>query len=228
MARCQFCSAPLRPNNLNCEYCGSRSDLDLHGRVNTDDSPRSDRLCPNCNIYMQSVNLNIDGNFYVERCDRCYGMYFDLGELEEVLEHEVSHDDFVNEELLTNVTQDRYQKNKQVMYKKCPVCKEFMARRTFGYRSGVIVDRCNKHGLWLDSGELIHLLEWKKAGGEILDAKDKQENPRKPVDIGDVLLIKNPVRGLESHTNYRNPYGPDMGDTIGDAIASFLTSIFRR
>ncbi len=41
-----------------------------------------------------------------------------------------------------------------------------MNRVNFAYRSGVVVDKCRDHGLWLKSGELIHLLEWKKAGGQ--------------------------------------------------------------
>jgi Zn-finger nucleic acid-binding protein len=40
-----------------------------------------------------------------------------------------------------------------------------MSRVNFGYRSGVVIDRCTNHGIWLDSGEITHLMEWKKAGG---------------------------------------------------------------
>jgi len=38
----------------------------------------------------------------------------------------------------------------------------------FAYRSGVVVDHCKDHGIWLDSGEITHLMEWKKAGGQLL------------------------------------------------------------
>jgi len=41
-------------------------------------------------------------------------------------------------------------------------------RQNFGERSGVVVDRCKAHGVWLDSGEFRRLAEWMKAGGQIL------------------------------------------------------------
>lgn len=39
---------------------------------------------------------------------------------------------------------------------KCPVCQEPM---THEQRSGVEVDLCEKHGIWLDQAELLHLTE---------------------------------------------------------------------
>ncbi len=64
------------------------------------------------------------------------------------------------------------------MYIKCPVCQKMMNRVKFGTRSGVVIDRCKADGVWLDSGELKHLFEWSKAGGQILD-KDRREEEKK-------------------------------------------------
>lgn len=54
------------------------------------------------------------------------------------------------------------------MYRKCPDCSEWMHRKNFGSRSGVIVDLCKLHGVWFDNGELVRLLGWIKGGGEKL------------------------------------------------------------
>jgi Zn-finger nucleic acid-binding protein len=43
-----------------------------------------------------------------------------------------------------------------------------MNRVNFGVRSGVVVDRCGDHGVWLDAGEMRQLMEWAKAGGRML------------------------------------------------------------
>jgi Zn-finger nucleic acid-binding protein len=48
------------------------------------------------------------------------------------------------------------------------------------------VDQCIIHGIWLDSGELTHLLEWKKAGGQLLhqqhaEALEKQQQQKQNV-----------------------------------------------
>lgn len=51
-----------------------------------------------------------------------------------------------------------------------------MNRINFGYRSGVIVDSCKSHGVWLDNGEITHLMEWRKAGGQLLHEKNTQRS----------------------------------------------------
>jgi Zn-finger nucleic acid-binding protein len=50
-----------------------------------------------------------------------------------------------------------------------------MNRVNFGTKSGVIVDRCRDHGVWLDGGELRHLFEWMKAGGKLLSQEREQQ-----------------------------------------------------
>jgi Zn-finger nucleic acid-binding protein len=53
-----------------------------------------------------------------------------------------------------------------------------MNRINFGSRSGVIADKCRKHGLWLDGGELRQILEWMKAGGMIYHKEKELEMAR--------------------------------------------------
>jgi Zn-finger nucleic acid-binding protein len=48
-----------------------------------------------------------------------------------------------------------------------------MNRKLHGKRSGVIVDSCREHGIWLDAGELRQLMEWSRAGGEKLNQEDR-------------------------------------------------------
>ena len=56
-----------------------------------------------------------------------------------------------------------------------------MNRVNFGAKSGVIVDRCKEHGVWLDGGELRQLFEWMKLGGQLLE-QERQEQQRKEVE----------------------------------------------
>jgi len=63
-------------------------------------------------------------------------------------------------------------------YRHCPVCDDLMNRRLYGKRSGVIVDRCRDHGLWLDAGELRQLMEWAHAGGLLHHAARMEEEQR--------------------------------------------------
>ncbi|MEH6472021.1 MAG: zf-TFIIB domain-containing protein, partial [Halopseudomonas sp.] len=137
-----------------------------------------------------------------------------------------SHDNHINSELITRVTEDRYQGDKAVKYRKCPVCQEFMARRNFGYRSGVVIDRCPKHGVWLDNGELIHLLEWKKAGGQIAhNQRAAEKRKQTPVDTGQspsASTLRSGSRIQRSRSEL-----PDLEDLVGDALGFLVKSFFR-
>jgi Zn-finger nucleic acid-binding protein len=182
MASCKHCGAPLSANINKCNYCGTRNDVDLHAKhPYTLTSLVSDRICPNCDTPLQTIKLTLDEDLFIERCETCFGLFFDRGEIETVLQSSVSHVHDINLEHIDNINKDRYLKPEKFQYVKCPECKRFMNRVNFGQRSGVVVDKCIIHGIWLDSGELIHLLEWKKAGGQLLHeqvAKNK-ESPEK-------------------------------------------------
>jgi Zn-finger nucleic acid-binding protein len=50
-----------------------------------------------------------------------------------------------------------------------------MNRSAYGLRSGVVVDFCREHGVWLDGGELERLRQWVAAGGHVLHARVAEE-----------------------------------------------------
>jgi Zn-finger nucleic acid-binding protein len=52
-----------------------------------------------------------------------------------------------------------------VAYRKCPVCAGPMVRGTWRRVSGVMVDDCPHHGLWLDAGELDRIGAFLASGG---------------------------------------------------------------
>jgi Zn-finger nucleic acid-binding protein len=179
MATCTHCSAPLPANNNVCKYCGSRNDVDLHAKYTYSVAKMvSERICPHCDIPLQTIRLNLAEPCFIERCSKCYGLFFDPGEVESILESSVSNVFTINRHHLDNINKDRYRKNPSIRYVKCPQCRMLMNRINFGRRSGVVVDQCIKHGIWLDNGELVHLLEWKKAGGQLLQRKIEEDRIR--------------------------------------------------
>jgi len=173
---CCNCSAPLPPDSIRCEYCGSRNDVDLKGvHYNTTHEIESERVCPRCGIRLQTIDLKLDGKFLIERCDVCLGLFFDPGELETLLEGTVSNVFGINRTRLDSICTIRQSGDYPVSYIKCPVCSRLMNRVNYGARSGVIVDSCKQHGVWLDGGELRHLFEWMKAGGKLLDQERREQ-----------------------------------------------------
>lgn len=176
MANCSNCAAPLPAHSIICSYCGSRNDTDLKGvhRYTTHELD-SGRTCPRCNVPLQNIDLQLHGKFFIERCDRCLGLFFDPGELEALLQATVTHVYTINRKQLANINNARRSSEYGISYIKCPVCATIMNRVNFGSRSGVIVDRCPDHGLWLDGGELRQLFEWSKAGGSLLEQERREQ-----------------------------------------------------
>ncbi len=182
MAQCNNCSAPLPLDSIQCDYCGSRNDTDLKGvHYYTTHEIESERICPRCTIKLRTINLNIHGRFLIERCDECLGLFFDPNELEALLEATVSNVFTINRSQL-DASKPQWTHNEQsAFYIKCPVCSKIMNRVNFGTNSGVIVDRCKDHGVWLDGGELRHLFEWMKAGGKLLQQERDEQRRREEV-----------------------------------------------
>ncbi|SLM29116.1 conserved hypothetical protein [Desulfamplus magnetovallimortis] len=225
MSKCINCSAPLPPNSITCEYCGSRNDTDLMGvHTYTTHELESGRTCPRCNITLQTIDLKINGRFFIERCDQCMGLFFDPGELELLLEESVKNVYDINLEKLDNINTAMTPDKIKITYIKCPVCRKFMNRMNFGTRSGVIVDRCREHGIWLDGGELRHLFEWKKAGGSLLH--DKRELER----MEEEQLQKEREerqRSMEYASWTDNPMGHGTRDeNLGTVIKGVLSWLF--
>ena len=53
----------------------------------------------------------------------------------------------------------------KVRYLPCVVCKDLMSRRNYSGRSGIIIDVCREHGIWLDHTELEGILSFIRGGG---------------------------------------------------------------
>jgi len=177
---CVHCGAPLPGKTIRCPYCDTLNDVDLRRmQENLGKEAASDRKCPRCDILMKSVDLGIDGTFYIERCERCLGLFFDPGELEHVLDVSTQPPDEVDRERLNVMIEEEYlDERRPVKYLKCPVCHELMNRKVYGAKSGVIVDYCSQHGVWLDGGELAQLVKWADAGGIKVDAEAKERDAK--------------------------------------------------
>jgi Zn-finger nucleic acid-binding protein len=167
MAKCSYCSAPMPHSGIICEYCGKRNDIDLRGekkRVNL--RPHESRHCPVCDKGLFTVDVGLKIPLFIEHCESCYGLFFDLLELEELVASKVkpsSNVDFKKIQQLNN--NPRY--IDVITYRRCPVCKNLMNRQNYAKRSGVIMDVCAEHGIWLDPGELTHILEWSHTAGHL-------------------------------------------------------------
>lgn len=232
MANCINCAAPLSKDSLTCPYCGTRNEVDLKGMSTVVEHPESDRICPRCNIPLQTIDLKIEGKFLIEKCDKCMGMFFDPGELEALMDKSVSNVYHIDHKQLQNLQQVKRHQEYGVTYIKCPVCSKLMHRKNFGSMSGVIIDTCKNDGIWLDGGELRQLMEWMKAGGQMLHQKKETEmkdlqqksQQRKTMEIP----LPGPVGGPHGYGDSSYVDGSyEMDLDLGRTIGKVVSRIFR-
>lgn len=160
---------------------------------------------------MKTIDLGIEGKFYIERCEDCLGLFFDPGELEALLEYSVKNVFEINRSRLAHLEITDQNRSRSATYIKCPVCSTMMNRVNFGTKSGVVIDRCKEHGVWLDAGELRQLAEWMKAGGKILDQVRNEE--RKKEEMAAKLTNRQGQVNFGNAGEYDdiNPFGLNTG-----------------
>lgn len=229
MARCSNCNGPLPAGSMVCSYCGNRTDVDLKGiHYYTTHESGEARICPRCTVPLTTIDLKLNNRFLIERCDTCLGLFFDPGELETLLEATVSSVHEIDRSGLDAINADRVPDRYGVSYIKCPVCSKLMNRINFGIKSGVIVDRCKEHGVWLDGGELRQLFEWMKLGGRLLEQQRQDEARHEELRRLEREKRDRPTAtGLETTTfeTYSEPLrvaDPDLFHLVFKAISFFL------
>ncbi|MEY4298097.1 MAG: hypothetical protein RLZZ423_1276 [Cyanobacteriota bacterium] len=179
---CPSCGAPLPTRGVVCDYCGGRVDVDLRGWSHLQPSGLSATLhCPDGHGALETLEL--PGGEGAEpislgRCPSCLGLFLPLGSLERLLDQAVAPVWSIDQQLLTHLAETPRTEPAPLRYRPCPSCGELMNRSLHGRRSGVVVDRCRDHGLWLDAGELRQLLEWTRAGGALLDQERREQEAR--------------------------------------------------
>ena len=189
--RCGSCGALVSADAESCSYCGSaivrdpgKLSLICHecyarcaeaarfctacGVAFRPEAVRVDGFelpCPACDLLMPPQQI---GGIGVNECTGCNGLWaagndFDLL-VSRAIEARRSADPAGLLALKPRVTGANPAAQK-VQYRKCPVCMGFMQRRNFRKSSGVIIDRCNEHGTWLDADELEQIAGFILSGG---------------------------------------------------------------
>lgn len=151
-----------------CPFCGVRQDVNLRQIHFRDLGTDAALPCPECEGQPLSViEFGTEPAIRIERCGKCYGTFFNPGELEALLDAQTNPLVWIDPVQLQQIAAD-YGFTHQVVYRKCPMCAERMSHLNFGGSSGVILDRCGIHGVWLEGSELRRLTEWWRAGGKHL------------------------------------------------------------
>jgi Zn-finger nucleic acid-binding protein len=154
--------------------------------------------CPVCAVPLERYLVPADDGspeHTLRDCPRCGGQFFELAELQRVL---AAQPVFRLPGQRPPTPEPR--PLPPVRYLPCPVCQARMNRNHFGGASGVIIDRCAQHGVWLDAGELPRILRFVAAGGlefareRELARLSQQARSRPPPSTSALLTNEDDVR----------------------------------
>lgn len=184
--RCSNCGGSLRDGASKCEYCAAEITLE---------ELRLDAVCPSCfarrassarfcmecgvEIAPQALFALVEGagcprckgrlrsrslgNTSITECSSCAGIWLDQDALLRLCER--AEAESVAAGALSRGPLPAAASGSRQGYIPCLACGELMARKNYASTSGVIVDSCRKHGVWLDAHELERILGFVRGGG---------------------------------------------------------------
>ncbi len=110
-------------------------------------------ICPTCKSLMIVVEHK---KIELDYCPKCYGVWFDSGELELSLDslNLENHDQFIGNIL------DAPEAKTPEKKRRCPICAQRMRKVVLGEKPGIFIDVCRKaDGLWFDGNEVGQLIK---------------------------------------------------------------------
>jgi Zn-finger nucleic acid-binding protein len=183
---CSMCGGPLTPGASACAYCSAEIALADRGlgvvcpRCGARASARG-RYCGDCGVAIEPQALTalregascprcegalraraVEGTSLVE-CASCAGLWMSEASFVERCERFAAEPRTLASSPLARPA--RPDAVERVRYLPCPFCGDLMSRTNYSGSSGIIVDRCRRHGLWLDAGELERIGVFIRAGG---------------------------------------------------------------
>ncbi len=135
---CPHCGGKVNVTSAKCPHCGG-------GRAASEDKSRTP-MCPRCHISLIHYAYRKRD---LDMCPQCGGVWLDRGEFKDLTrESDVYQSQSAPKEYVRGPVRD------PVQYAPCVRCGRLMNRKNFAKISGVIIDECKSHGVWLDGGEL--------------------------------------------------------------------------
>lgn len=168
-AYCARCLAYLEVDAKFCGHCGAHA-------VDAGNIPEvSDKECPRCENGTKLQGIPV-GSHHGHACPRCEGLWLEQAVFTQVV-RDLSSD--ARQTVAGSGIAQPQQKpvlDTTVRYVPCPHCKVRMSRQNYLRVSGVIVDTCPNHGIWLDRDELRRVAAFLQQGGVLRAQKQERED----------------------------------------------------
>lgn len=151
---CPKCFARAASDAHFCMECGTRFDAQAHYAL------PEDTHCPRCKSELRARAL---GSIAVVECSSCAGFWMSPESFASLCEQ--TDEQSRATAALSSAPARQALEVQPARYLPCPFCRDFMARKNYGTSSGVIIDVCKAHGVWLDHSELEKILAFVRSGG---------------------------------------------------------------
>jgi Zn-finger nucleic acid-binding protein len=158
--RCAACLAWNLAGAAHCQACGKSL-----WAGQSEAGPAAGCNCPRCGARLEAREY---AEMSVDECDRCGGLFISPTMMERIV---AAHEGAAT--LRLALPRRAVDREAMVQYIQCPVCGKMMNRQAFGRFSGVVIDVCQTHGMWFDSGELGEVIRFVEEGG--LELKRQRE-----------------------------------------------------
>ncbi len=233
--RCPSCGAPVPEADRSCAHCGSllatrrcAACFTLNPRDALKctrcgaDLPREElstsavgKPCPDCRVPLVARTTGVLS--YAE-CARCGGLFLSSKVFGRVVE---GADARAAAQVVDGEKAPAAEKLPvRFHYRRCPWCAGLMTRRNYGPGSGVILDLCGKHGVFLDRGELTAVVEFLGSGG--FERTKRRERERLTEEVA---ALESKKRGASVGPFVAGPGGD--GTALADLLA-WLGSVLGR
>ncbi len=178
---CQYCGKKFSKKMRICPFCGGE-----HKREVTMKTP----YCPDCKRILTTRGYR---GTVIYVCPGCKGVWVDTKDFKRLSSE---RDTYKDESISYTYLKKPLRKKKG--YRSCVRCGSFMLRKNFKKISGVIIDICADHGVWLDNGELEQIRCFIANGGlekyqEYLDQRisfNHEEIRKFASDLSNVRFIQ--------------------------------------
>ncbi len=196
---CRTCGGDVGERDRRCPRCGMthiRTQTSAESAAAAAALRRAVARCPRCQAAMSVVTIEDDA---IDVCSGCGGTWYDSGEFEAHIER-MQRRGPVPAASSANTPRAE----ERIVYLDCPRCGEKMHRKAFDKTSGVIVDVCADHGVFLDPGELGAILRYLADDGvreksrkraDLAWASAMAMHASRPPSATDVLALNRRYRG---------------------------------
>ncbi len=165
--KCEHCGRDINVKYSICPFCGASL------------SEKTEAIPPMCPRCKRPLEIHLANGEEYNICPACGGLWLDMGEFRlATSEYDVYRKEDVKDEYSKEPFKDSFE------YLPCVRCGKLMNRRNFARISGVIIDECGMHGVWLDAGELERIRHFIADGG--LEREQDREIEQVRTDLSDI------------------------------------------